>query len=161
MDFVDWPITGKYFSRGDRSCQDPDDDLVLELAVAASAPYIITHNISDFQGSDSMGVLAITPATALRSNQTMTTLSIRVPDSLHRAIKELATKDGYSMNQFLITAAAEKLVRAGDRRLSCDIAPSVLNLKDFDRLLAKVPDCAPDPGDELAPQHSQRTKRPS
>ena len=39
----------------------------------------------------------------------MTTLSIRVPDSLHRAIKELATKDGYSMNQFLITAAAEKL----------------------------------------------------
>jgi predicted HicB family RNase H-like nuclease len=39
----------------------------------------------------------------------MTTLSIRVPDSLHRAIKELASKDGYSMNQFLITAAAEKL----------------------------------------------------
>ena len=44
---------------------DPDDDLVLELAVAASAPYVITHNISDFTGSDSMGVQAITPATAL------------------------------------------------------------------------------------------------
>lgn len=44
---------------------DPDDDLVLELAVAASAPFIITHNISDFRGSDSMGVRAITPATTL------------------------------------------------------------------------------------------------
>lgn len=44
---------------------DPDDDLVLELAVAASAPFVITHNISDFRGSDSMGVRAITPAIAL------------------------------------------------------------------------------------------------
>jgi len=45
--------------------QDPDDDLVLELAVAASAPFVITHNTGDFRGSDSMGVRAITPATAL------------------------------------------------------------------------------------------------
>lgn len=44
---------------------DPDDDLILELAVAASASFIITHNIADFLGSDSMGVQAITPATAL------------------------------------------------------------------------------------------------
>jgi hypothetical protein len=41
--------------------------IVLELAVAASAPFIITHNLGDFQGSDSMGVRAITPATALDS----------------------------------------------------------------------------------------------
>jgi putative PIN family toxin of toxin-antitoxin system len=44
---------------------DPDDDLVLELAVAASAKFVITHNISDFRGSESMGVRAITPATTL------------------------------------------------------------------------------------------------
>jgi len=44
---------------------DPDDDLVLELAVAASTPFVITHNVADFYGSDSMGVRAITPATAL------------------------------------------------------------------------------------------------
>lgn len=44
---------------------DPDDDLVLELAVAASASFIITHNTDDFRGSDSMGVRAITPAKAL------------------------------------------------------------------------------------------------
>jgi len=46
--------------------QDPDDDLVLELAVAASAPFVITHNIGDFCGSDSLGVRAVTPATALK-----------------------------------------------------------------------------------------------
>lgn len=44
---------------------DPDDDLVLELAVAASAAFVISHNISDFRGSESMGVRAITPATML------------------------------------------------------------------------------------------------
>lgn len=44
---------------------DPDDDFVLELAVAASAPFVITHNVTDFLGSNSMGVRAVTPATAL------------------------------------------------------------------------------------------------
>ena len=44
---------------------DPDDDLVLELAVASSAPFVITHNMADFLGSDSLGVRAISPATAL------------------------------------------------------------------------------------------------
>jgi len=44
---------------------DPNDDLLLEIAVAASAPLIITHNISDFAGSDSLGVRAITPSAAL------------------------------------------------------------------------------------------------
>lgn len=78
----------------------------------------------------------------------MTTLSIRVPDSLHRAIKDLAAKDGYSMNQFLITAAAEKLsaletvdyLRHRAERAS---------LSDFDRILSRVPNAKPDAGDEL------------
>ena len=45
--------------------KDPNDDLLLELAVAATAPYIITHNISDFAGSDTVGVRAITPSAAI------------------------------------------------------------------------------------------------
>lgn len=86
----------------------------------------------------------------------MTTLSIRVPDSLHRAIKELAAKDGYSMNQFLITAAAEKLsaLETVDYlRHRADRA----NLKDFDRLLAMVPNSEPDAGDELPPKSNRKT----
>lgn len=78
----------------------------------------------------------------------MTTLSIRVPDSLHRAIKELAAKDGYSMNQFLITAAAEKLSALETVDYLRHRAERA-NLADFDRILALVPDAEPDPGDEL------------
>lgn len=78
----------------------------------------------------------------------MTTLSIRVPDSLHRAIKDLAAKDGYSMNQFLITAAAEKLSALETVDYLCERARRA-DLKDFDRLLAMVPDADPDKGDGL------------
>ncbi len=45
---------------------DADDDLVLELALAAGAAFIITHNTKDFHGSESMGIRAITPAEALK-----------------------------------------------------------------------------------------------
>ena len=78
----------------------------------------------------------------------MTTLSLRVPDSLHRAIKELASQDGYSMNQFLITAAAEKL-SALETVDYLRLRAKRANLDDFDRLLARVPDTEPDKGDEL------------
>lgn len=40
---------------------DPDDDMVLELAFAAGCPYIVTHNVKDFHGSEQLGVRAITP----------------------------------------------------------------------------------------------------
>jgi len=78
----------------------------------------------------------------------MTTLSLRVPDSLHRAIKELASQDGYSMNQFLITAAAEKL-SALETVDYLRVRAKRANLDDFDRLFARVPDTEPDKGDEL------------
>ena len=41
--------------------KDPDDDFILELAFAAGARYIVTHNTKDFAGSDQLGILAITP----------------------------------------------------------------------------------------------------
>ncbi len=40
---------------------DPRDDLVLELAVAAGAEVIITHNRRDFAGAEKFGVEPITP----------------------------------------------------------------------------------------------------
>ncbi|HCN76965.1 MAG TPA: toxin-antitoxin system HicB family antitoxin [Verrucomicrobiales bacterium] len=78
----------------------------------------------------------------------MSTMSIRIPDSLHRGIKELATKDGYTMNQFIITAAAEKLAALstvdylGERAKRADF-------KEFERIMALIPAGPPDPGDEL------------
>ena len=40
---------------------DPDDDLILELAVAAACRYIVTHNLRDFRGTETWGITAVTP----------------------------------------------------------------------------------------------------
>lgn len=40
---------------------DPKDDLLLELAVASGAKFVVTHNITDFKGAEKFGVKAITP----------------------------------------------------------------------------------------------------
>ena len=39
----------------------------------------------------------------------MSTLSLRLPDSLHEQIKKLAKQDGISINQFISSAVAEKM----------------------------------------------------
>ena len=39
----------------------------------------------------------------------MSTLSLRLPDSLHRHIKEFSEREGVSINQFISTAVAEKM----------------------------------------------------
>ncbi|NEX15795.1 MAG: twitching motility protein PilT [Halochromatium sp.] len=50
---------------------DPDDDFVLELAVAASCRYIVTHNLRDFRGVERWGVEPIPPGLLLRQLETM------------------------------------------------------------------------------------------
>jgi len=85
-------------------------------------------------------------------------MSIRVPDSLHNAIKDIATKEGYSMNQFLITAAAEKLSSLGTvdyLRARAERA----DLAAFDRIMKKIPSGPPDQGDEIPPKYKRRTRR--
>lgn len=39
----------------------------------------------------------------------MSTLSLRLPDSLHNAVRELAQEDSISINQFIMLAVAEKI----------------------------------------------------
>lgn len=41
--------------------RDPDDDMVLELAVQAGCTAIVTHNTRDFAGSRTFGIRAVTP----------------------------------------------------------------------------------------------------
>lgn len=45
--------------------RDPNDDMVLELAVASQAKYIVTHNVRDFQ-SLNFDIQAITPSEFLK-----------------------------------------------------------------------------------------------
>jgi len=46
--------------------KDPDDDFVLELAIASQSSYIITFNTSDFDNIELFGIEAVTPVQFLR-----------------------------------------------------------------------------------------------
>ena len=46
--------------------RDIEDDHVLELAVEAGCPLIVTHNVRDFAGSAAFGITAIRPGEFLK-----------------------------------------------------------------------------------------------
>lgn len=46
--------------------RDPDDDMVLECAVASGSEFIVTHNVKDFRRVGELNVKAITPGEFLR-----------------------------------------------------------------------------------------------
>ena len=50
---------------------DPNVDFVLELAVSAGARYIVTHNMRNFAGCDSLGITAVTPGGGLETLRTI------------------------------------------------------------------------------------------
>jgi predicted nucleic acid-binding protein len=45
---------------------DPDDDMVLELALAAGCRYLVTHNQRDFAGANQLGVEIVLPGEFLQ-----------------------------------------------------------------------------------------------
>ena len=47
--------------------RDRNDEMVLELAVAARCDYIITYNQQDFSGADTFGIRVIDPRTFLQA----------------------------------------------------------------------------------------------
>jgi putative PIN family toxin of toxin-antitoxin system len=49
---------------------DPDDDLLFELAVAANARYVVTHNLRDFRGMEKWGIRAVSPSDFLEQLKT-------------------------------------------------------------------------------------------
>lgn len=42
--------------------RDPDDDMLLECAVASGCKFVVTHNVKDFRRVEELNVRAITPA---------------------------------------------------------------------------------------------------
>lgn len=86
----------------------------------------------------------------------MSTLSLRLPESLHRQIKELARREGISINQLLATAAAEKISALTTEEYLKERAGRGRRSK-FKSALRKVPRKPPVEGDELDP--SKRARR--
>jgi len=78
----------------------------------------------------------------------MSTVTVQLPDSLKKAIEDLATREGYSVSQFIASAAGEKLavVMTVDY-LRREAAAG--RREDFEKYLAASPDVPPLPGDEL------------
>jgi hypothetical protein len=81
----------------------------------------------------------------------MSTVSVHLPDSLQKAMQELAKREGISIDQFIATAVAEKMAalmtetylekraRRGSR-------------KKYGAALPQVPDVEPDTHDRLPPR---------
>lgn len=78
----------------------------------------------------------------------MSTLSLRLPNSLHKMVKELAEREGVSMNQFISTAVAEKLSALLTEEY-LEKRASRGSRKRFERVLRKVPDGEPPEEDRL------------
>jgi len=80
----------------------------------------------------------------------MSTLSIRLPNSLHQHAKRLAESEGISVNQLVSSALAEKLSALDAERYLLERAERGRNV-DIDAILAKVPDVEPEEHDRLPP----------
>jgi predicted DNA-binding ribbon-helix-helix protein len=75
-------------------------------------------------------------------------LTIRLPNSVHQKIKELAERDEISVNQFIASAASEKMASV----LTVDYLRAEAakgNRKDFEDFLKMVPELPPQKGDEV------------
>ena len=69
----------------------------------------------------------------------MSTVSLRLPVSLHDSLRDLARRDGVSLNQFIITAVAEKLSALETEEYLAGRAARG-SREGFERALSKVAD---------------------
>ena len=78
----------------------------------------------------------------------MSTVSLRLPTSLPRGVKELAKREGVSMNQVISTAVAEKLSVLMTAEYLEERAQWGSREK-YEAVLRKVPDVEPEERDRL------------
>jgi hypothetical protein len=89
--------------------------------------------------------------------KTSSNYALRLPASLKRAVEEVAREDGTTLNQFIVSAVAEKLAALktadyfAERARQADFAA-------FDRLMKRRGGEAPRTGDELP--EGYRKKKP-
>jgi predicted DNA-binding ribbon-helix-helix protein len=76
----------------------------------------------------------------------MSTISLRLPNSLHKALRELAEKENVSINQLITLAAAEKVSALLTENYLAERATRGDRAK-FETVLAKIPDVDPEPYD--------------
>lgn len=80
----------------------------------------------------------------------MSTLNVNIPESLRRRAQALAQGDGVPLDQFVVTALAEKVaVLDADSYIRERAGRG--HREKFERVLSKVPDVEPEEHDRLSP----------
>lgn len=78
----------------------------------------------------------------------MSSLSLRLPTSMHEQLRELAQREGISINQFITIAVAEKMATIDTATYLRQRAQRGSRAKLL-AVLAKAPDVEPGPDDRL------------
>ncbi len=78
----------------------------------------------------------------------MSTISLRLPDSLHDSVRKLAKEDNISINQFIATALAEKMSALITEEYLKERAEKG-SKKKFKNILSKVKDIESKEADKL------------
>jgi predicted transcriptional regulator len=73
----------------------------------------------------------------------MSAFNIRLPESLHRALRELAEQEGVSMNQFITQALAEKIAALQTEEY-LQKRGNQGSRTAFETAMSKVPDIEPE-----------------
>lgn len=88
----------------------------------------------------------------------MSTLSVRLPNSLHKQLRECAEREGTSINQLISSAVAEKMAALLTQEY-LDARAKRGSRKKFEAALKTVPDVEPDEFDRLPNKRTQRSGR--
>jgi predicted transcriptional regulator len=78
----------------------------------------------------------------------MSHLNIQLPDSLYKNLQILAEQEGISVDQFIMTAVAEKIAALTTDTYLEELAKRGSRDK-YEAVLAKVPDVEPESYDQL------------
>jgi len=78
----------------------------------------------------------------------MSTLSLRLPDFLHNKIKEFSREEGISINQFIASAASEKMSAFATVDY-LKMRAKRADKKKFEEALSQIPDIEPEEYDRL------------
>ena len=73
----------------------------------------------------------------------MSSISVRLPDSLHKKARDLAKKENTSINQLVSSALAEKISAITTEEYILEMANRASKVK-FKKALSKVKNTAPD-----------------
>lgn len=80
----------------------------------------------------------------------MSALTVRLPNSVHQKVRELALRDDISVNQFIAAAVSEKMASV----MTLDYLKQEAakgKRSEFDAFMALVPNGPAAKGDELSP----------